>query len=93
MLKAAAALLFILAILFTIGAVFLRAGSPDVAAHQYAESVLYPDCVAKLNNWAFNHPISDPQHLGKVDVKDRTRFELARKTCEKFYSEMDRAAY
>jgi hypothetical protein len=74
---------------FIVGA----AGGNDAAAHQYAEDVLLPECVAKQNNWFFNHPVSDPKHFGAIDVKDRERFELARKSCEKFYAEMKRAAY
>ena len=91
--RSIAAYLFLIAIGMDATRMLLNGAESSAGAHQNAEAVLFPECVAKQNAWAFSHPISDPSHFGVVDRKDRDRFEVARKACETFYSEMKRAAY
>jgi len=73
----------------------LGAGRPSDQAdhHRYAETVLYPAFISKMNNWAFEHPISDPKHLDKTDAQDLGRLNAARKAWREFDQEMKLAGY
>lgn len=76
---------------------FLRIASAgerfDAAAHDHAEHILYPAFIAKMNEWMFNHPMSDPAHLRKLDVADLKRYQAARQAWKEFDEEMKRAGY
>lgn len=67
--------------------------SIDAAAHDHAEHVLFPLFVSRMNEWLFNHPMSDPDHLKKFDAKDVKRLQAARQAWHDFDEEMKRAGY
>lgn len=69
------------------------ARSIDAAAHDHAEHVLFPLFVSRMNDWLFNHPMSDPDHLQKLDAKDVKRLQAARQAWHDFDEEMKRAGY
>lgn len=85
---------FVLAVAVTFGLCRLQAArSLDAIAHDHAEHVLWPAFVSAMNAWVFNHPMSDPQHLHNLDVKDLKRFEAARKAWKEFDEEMKLGGY
>jgi hypothetical protein len=80
----------------------LTAGPADIptdpiAAHLYADRVLLPELVSKMNDWMLRHPTDRQEgsgdHAQLNDAKDRQRYEAVRKSVEMWLKAMKAAGF